>query len=64
MPPFSVAWLVTQTDNGTGNQLTKVHHLQAPHPPDPPPPLHGADQHIQSEMTVTELFASSAMSDS
>lgn len=41
MPPFSVAWLVTQTDNGTGNQLTKVHHPQAPHPPDPPPPYMG-----------------------
>ncbi len=43
MPPFSMAWLVTQTDNGTGNQLKKVHHPSTP----PPPillPLRGADQ--------------------
>lgn len=65
MPPFSMAGLVTQTDNGTGNQLKK-YIAQAPHPPDPPPPSRGRSTEgpTYPEMTVTELFVSTAMSDS
>lgn len=65
MPPFSMAGLVTQTDNGTGNQLTKVHHPSTP-PPDPPPPTWGRSTEgpTYTEMTVTELFFTTAMTDS
>jgi len=56
MPPFSVAWLVTQTDNGRGIQLKK-----STSPKHPTPPTWGRS--TSREMTVTQLFASSAMSD-
>lgn len=53
----------------TNRQWDRQSAYKSTSPPSTPPPwsstpLHGADQHIQSEMTVTELFASSAMSDS